>query len=142
MKLISFALLCVLLAGHLTGLGSSPKASGQTEIPTDKLLGAMRTMNTFEVGYRAETGRFAGREELLAFLQQKGVLSKVAIDLEDPKPYTLAITTSPDGKHYQIALKRLSDRNDESSSCQAAVFTDDTGVIFLGSALGCEASTH
>lgn len=142
MKRIPFAFLSVLLTVLATGLVSFSQVNGQTEITTEKIVGALRTMNTFEVMYRGQTGRFAGREELLTFLRQKGVLSKVAVDLENPKPYELAITTSQDGKHYQISLKRHYDANDKSTGCKAAAFTDDAGVIFLGSALDCEASTR
>jgi len=83
----------------------------------------------------------AHREEMLAFLRKKGILSQSPIDLESPKPYELAITTSPDGAHYQITLQRPSDMNNKTTWCKTAVFSDDRGVIFLGSALGCEGST-
>ena len=124
----------------MTGVAIFPQANGQTEIAAEKLVGALRTLNTFEYVYRDENGRFANREELLAILRQKGVLSKAAIDFENPKPYELEITTSRDGEHYQITLKRASDMNDKSTWCKTAAFSDDAGVIFLGAALDCGAS--
>ena len=142
MKRLSLALLWGLLGILVTGVTISSQVNGQTEVPTERLVGALRTLNTAEYSYRGETGRFAHREELLAFLQKKGNLSRSAIDLENPKPYELAITTSPDEMHYQITLKRPSDMNDKSTWCKTAAFSDDAGVIFLGSAIDCGASTR
>ena len=78
---------------------------------------------------------------MLTFLRKKDILSRSAIDLENPKPYELAIATSPDGMHYQITLKRSSDMNDKSTWCRTAAFSDDAGVIFLGAAIDCKIST-
>ena len=142
MKGVTLALLCGLLGILVTGVGIPLQMHGQTEIPTEKLVNALRLLNTLEYSYRHETGQFAAREEMLTFLRTKGILSRSPIDLENPKPYELAITTSPDGMHYQITLKRLSDMNDKSTWCKTAAFSDEAGVIFLGSALDCEASSR
>jgi len=82
----------------------------------------------------------AAREALLAFLEKKGTLSKSSIDLENPAPYALAITTASDGMHYQITLQRPSEMNDKNTWCKTAAFSDDLGVIFLGQAIDCEAA--
>jgi transposase len=50
-----------------------------------------------------------------SYLRRKNLLSKSPTDLESPKPYELAIGTSPDGMHYQITLKRPSDMNDKAT---------------------------
>ena len=140
MKRDYLALFCGLLV--VTAVAISPQVNGQTEIPTEKLVGALRTLNTAEYSYRGETGRFAHLEEMLAFLRRKGDLSRSPIDFENPKPYELSITTSPDGMHYQITLKRTSDMKDKSTWCKTAIFSDDAGVIFLGSALDCASSAR
>ncbi|MGB7466346.1 MAG: hypothetical protein WBW14_25890, partial [Candidatus Acidiferrum sp.] len=75
-----------------------------------------------------------------AFLRQDGYNRKAVIDLENPKPYELEITTSRGGEHYQITLKRTSDMNDKNTWCKPTAFSDDAGVIFLGAALDCDAS--
>jgi hypothetical protein len=64
------------------------------------------------------------------------------INLENPKPYELTITTSADGMHYQITLKRPSDMKDKNTWCRTAAFSDDAGLIFLGSVIDCEASSR
>jgi hypothetical protein len=140
MKRVYLALSCGLLAILAAGQTVSPLMNGQTEIPTHSLVGAVRTLNTFEVVYRRDNGRLANREEILTFLQQKGVLSRTDIDLVHPEPYELAIATTQNREHYQITLKRPSDMNDTSTWCKTAPFSDDSGVIFLGAALGCESN--
>ena len=77
---------------------------------------------------------------MLAFLRQKGFLSKSPVDLENPSPYELAKTTTLDGMHYQITLQRPSDMNEKSTWCKTAAFSDEKGVIFLGQAIDCEAA--
>jgi hypothetical protein len=140
MKRVSFAILCGLLVILATGVAIFSQANAQTEIATEKLVVTLRLLNTSEYSYREEHGRFANWEELLAFLRQNGYKRNAVIDLENPKPYELEITTSRDGEHYQITLKRASDMNDKSAWCETAAFSDDAGVIFLGAALDCDAS--
>ena len=140
MKRVYLALSCGLLAVLAAGQTVSPPMNGQTEIPTHRLVDAVRTLNTYEVSYRKDNGRFANREEILTFLQQKGVLSGTDIGPVNPKPYELAITTTQNGEHYQITLKRPYVMNDTSTWCKTAAFSDDSGVIFLGAALNCEST--
>jgi hypothetical protein len=164
--------LCGFLGILVTAVAIPSQVTGQAEIPTEKLVNTLRLLNTEEYSYRHETGRFASREELLTFLGTKGLLSQSptdlakpkarfvfrgemstslqtnkplsesTIDLENPKPYELTITTSSDGMHYQITLKRPSDINDKNTWCRTAAFSDDAGLIFLGSVIDCEASTR
>ena len=139
MKKTSLMLFVVLLGSVLFGESAPRQVSAQPEIPTGKLVNAIRLLNTHEVSYKHENGRYADRDQMLAFLRQKGFLSKSPIDLESPAPYELAITTALDGTHYQITLQRPSDMNDKNTWCKTAAFSDDRGVIFLGQAIGCEA---
>jgi hypothetical protein len=164
-KRICLALLCGLLGIIVMAEAIPSRATVEAEIPTEKLVNTLRLLNTEEYSYRHETGRFASREEMLTFLRTKGLLSQSPtdlakptprfvsqqemstslqtktplsespIDLENPKPYELTITTSSDGTHYQITLKRPSDMNDKNTWCRTAAFSDDAGLIFLGSVI-------
>ena len=138
MKRIGLLLFCIFLGGVLFGRPNPRQA--QTAIATEKLVTALRLLNTSEYSYMDEHHRFADRDQMLTFLRQTGCLSKSSIDLENPNPYELAITTSSDGKHYQITLQRPSDMNDKGTWCKTAAFTDDRGVIFLGQAIDCDAA--
>jgi hypothetical protein len=136
---ISLALFCGLLALVVTGtvvVGRQEKEPPKNG--SEALVGALRILNTWEVAHFLESGRFAAREEMLAFLKEKNSLEGSPINLEDPKPYELSITTTSDGQHYQIELLRSSDTHDRSTWCQTAGFSDERGVIYLGQALGCE----
>ena len=138
MKRVSFAMFCGLLLILATGVAIFPQANAQTEIATQKLIVTLRLLNTSEYSYRGENGRFANGEELLGFLRQNGYKREAVIDLENPTPYELEITTSRDGEHYQITVKP--DMNDKSTWCKTAAFSDEVGVIYVGAALDCEAS--
>ena len=140
MKRISLLLFGVLLATALLGQALDRQISGQPEISNGKLVNAIRLLNTHEFRYKNENGRYADRDKMLAFLRQKDVLSKSPIDLENPAPYELAITTASDGMHYQITLQRPSDMKDKNTWCKTAAFSDEKGVIFLGQAIDCEAA--
>lgn len=122
------------------GVAAAPPLRGQTDVSTAQLVRAMRLLNTEEYSYRGENHRFAPKNELIAFLKKNGKLNRSPLNLENPKPYDLAITTSKDGDHYQITLQRPSDMHNKSTWCKTAAFSDDRGVIFLGLALGCEAA--
>ena len=140
MKKISLMFVCILLGVVLLGEANARQASGQSEITTGKLVNALRLLNTHEYSYKNENSRFADRDQMLSYLRQKELLSRSQIDLENPKPYELAITISLDGMHYQIALQRPSDMNDKNTWCKTAAFSDEKGVIFLGQAIDCEAA--
>jgi hypothetical protein len=81
--------LCGLLGILGTGTAIPSQVNGQAELSTEKLVNALRVINTSQVPYYRETGRFANREEMLTFLQTKGVRSPM--DLENPQPYELTI---------------------------------------------------
>jgi hypothetical protein len=143
MKRVTLALFSGFLVIVFAGVAISPKVNGQTEVSTEELLGVIRTINTAEVSYADEFGRYASREEMLAFLRKPHAsLMPSPIDFRIPKLYELALNTSPDGKHYQITLKGPSDMNDKSTWCKTAAFSDEAGVIFLGSAIDCESPTR
>jgi hypothetical protein len=132
---------CGFLGILVTVFASTPSLKAQSESSTEQLVNAVRLINTEEVSYQHENGRFADREEMLSYLRRENRLSSSAIDLENKKPYELAITMSADGKHYQISLKPAFDVNDRKTWCTRSAFSDDTGVIFLGSALDCDGQT-
>ena len=85
-----------LLGIVLAGEAIPRQVNGQPEIPTGTLLGAMRTLNTTEVSCLNDNGRFADRDQMLAYLRQQGYRGNKSspIDFENPQPYELMITTN------------------------------------------------
>jgi hypothetical protein len=138
-SVISIALLCGMLGVLVTRTAPPAHPAGsQTDGESQKLVSTLRLLNSGEVLYRQQNGRFASLDEMLRFLRGKSDLSPSPIDLNNPRPYALSITTTSDGMHYQIGLYHLSDLGDRSTWCKTAAFSDDRGVIFLAVALGCD----
>jgi hypothetical protein len=128
----------LVLALSLMGSATQKQeVGGDPEIPTAKLVTTLRLLNTEQVSYREENHRFASQDELLAFLRKTHLLSKSPLDLENPAPYQLNITTNPDATHYQITIQRPPDFSDKSTWCRTAAFSDDGGLIFLGQVIDC-----
>ena len=97
MKRISLAVLVLGLLGLAMGVVAPSLVHGQAEVSNQELVGALRILNTEEYSYHDGTGRFASRNEIIDYLRKKGDLSRSPIALENPSPYELAVTTSPDG---------------------------------------------
>lgn len=89
MKKTILMLFVVLLGAVLFGESTPRQVSAQPEIPTGKLVNAIRLLNKHEVSYKHENGGDADRDQILVFQRQKGLLSKSTIDLENPISYEL-----------------------------------------------------
>jgi hypothetical protein len=132
-----FLMANLVLALSLMGSATQKQeVGGDPEIPTAKLL------TTEQVSYLDENHRFATQDELLVFLRQRHLLSKSPLDLENPAPYQVQITTNPDATHYQITIQRPPDSSDKSTWCRTAAFSDDGGLIFLGQVNDCPSAPH
>jgi hypothetical protein len=138
---LSLACCCGFVAILVITFTAIPFVKAQAESSTDKLVDAVRLINTQEYSYQHDNGRFADRDEMLSYLHKKDLSKQSPIDLENKESYELTIIASSDGKHYQIALKPTYDKSHKSTLCSRAAFSDDAGVIFLGSALDCEGSS-
>lgn len=131
------------LALCLTGSATQKQeVGGEPEIPTAKLATAMRVLNTAQVSYEVENHRFASQDELVAFVRQKNWLGKSPLNLENPAPYQVQVTTDPSATHYQITVRRPPDPNVKSTWCHTATFSDESGVIYLGQPIDCPAAPH
>jgi hypothetical protein len=138
-----FLMANLVLAMCLSGSATQTQETGvEAGIPTGKLLTTMRMLNTAQVGYQVENNRFASQDELVMFLRQKNWLGKSPLNLENPAPYQVQVTTNPSATHYQITIQRPADLNDKSTWCRTAAFSDDGGVIYLGQAIDCPAAPH
>ena len=105
MKKLGVAIAVCLLGTAIAALAIPAETNDAPEISKAQLVTALRLLNTQEYTYRHEKGRFGTRDEMIAFLRESGGLSKASMDLENPKPYEMAITTTADGQHYQITFR-------------------------------------
>jgi hypothetical protein len=85
MKRLLLAMISTLRGVLLIGTALASQEDEQTKISNGKLVNTLRLLNTNEMSYRNEKGRFADREELLEFLKTKNLLSKSPIDLQNPE---------------------------------------------------------
>jgi hypothetical protein len=138
-----FLMTNLVLAMCLTGSATQTQETGvEAGIPTAKLLTTMRVLNTAQVSYEVENHRFASQVELLASLRQKNFLGKSVLNLDNPAPYQVQVTTDPSATHYQISIQRPADPDNKSTWCRTAAFSDERGVIYLGQAIDCPAAPH
>ena len=131
-SLMTNFVLALCLAGTAT---QKQEVGGEPEISTAKLVNTIRFLGATEVTYRGSNGRFASQEELLAFFRQKDLLGKSPLDLENPAPYQVQITTDPDGTRHQITIKRPSDRNDNHHGAAQPPLATTVGLSFWASQL-------
>ncbi len=139
-----FLMANLVLAVCLSGSATQTQETGiEAGLPTAKLVTTMRVLNTAQVSYEAENHRYASQDQLVAYLRQKNWLGKSPLNLENPAPYQVQVTTDPSATHYQITIQWPADPNDKSTwVCRTAVFSDDGGVIYLGQAIDCPAAPH
>lgn len=122
----------LLLAGTIRS-----QTNPQTGVATDRLVSTTRTLNTAEVMYFQKDKHFANTNEMLGFLRDRDLLKRLPVELSDPHVTQLEITTTSDGLHYQLGIKQPTDSSANNARCQPAAFSDDSGVIYLGTPLGC-----
>ena len=128
-----------------TILGVSGEKLRGTEEPqgrTNQALNTIRLINTAEIYQQHEHGKFAS----LSDLSSSGVLAKVAKDrpqlsnvysalnLQNQSEmlpgFASDLVVAADGRAYKLSLI-------SKNECGEALFTDQNGLIYCGSALGC-----
>jgi hypothetical protein len=134
MKKSLVSLICGLFSLTM-GLGVSSRQGPNVDSAAAKLIETVRLINTEEISYRHDVGRYASREEMLGYLRDHDYLKRSPIDLINLKGYDLSITAT-NNSHFQVAVKPISQETFQST-CAAAAFSDETGIIFLGNPIGC-----
>jgi hypothetical protein len=138
-----FLMANVVFAMCLSGSATqTPETRVEAGLPTAKLVTTMRVLNTAQASYQEENHRFASQDQLAAYLRQKNWLGKSPLNLENPAPYQVQVTTDPNATHYQITIGRPPDPSVKSTWCHTATFSDDAGVIYLGQPIDCPAAPH
>jgi hypothetical protein len=131
-----FALSAVLVLVFASGMGAQEK-----EISPEKLVNLMRSVNTLQAEFKDAYHKFATTDELLAAAKTQK-LNRVLVFATELTPsvmfpYTLQVTPSEDGAHYQATIKRPTEMHNKATWCKTAVFSDDSGLIYLGQNIGC-----
>ena len=107
------------------------------QLSKPEALGLMRTINSFQVApFQGPRHQYVSLEELVAQPHEKAhelLLSSILLKDSSTgtlKNYTVSIVVSTDGQHY--VLEMLS-----SASCGLALFSNESGIIYTATSLGC-----
>ena len=102
-------------------------------------VNVVRLVDTAEMEYKRTHGGYVTWDELY----RSGLIAKdqkrwqqfndleLAAGSQVVPGWTLALIPSADGQSYELSLRNLGDR------CQFSFFSDQRGVIYEGSAIGC-----
>ena len=116
-----------------TTLTVSHRAFGQEPPAYDARAGVrlMRAINTAENAQR-RSGGYLPLNQLLTLPQMVGVAANVTLDGNDAiyLGQNVRLMVSADRQKYQVAIV-------PASTCGAAVFTDEGGLIYTGKVLDC-----
>lgn len=94
---------------------------------------AVRTIETAEVEHKAWHGAYASWNELYRAPDEQKRWERLHL-LAGPEivpGWELHLVASPDGSHFELSLRQLSDK------CGFSFFSDERGVIYQGGVIDC-----
>jgi hypothetical protein len=143
---VATTLTCAALAAAQTQRSQPPHLSyegGAFEtIQDSRVVGVnvVRLINTAEAGYKDGHDVFASWDELyrsnaITAQERSGAIGiSLASGPEVVPGWVLTLIVSHDGKAYQLSLRNLPDKQ-----CRFSLFSDQSGLIYQGNVVGCEA---
>ena len=105
----------------------------QNELSSKQALSLVRTINTVQAIIKRSRSNYGSLQDVVKpEFQLDKSLSIISSDGSSAtvKDYRLSLVASVDGQHYQISLHPI-------SGCGVSFFTNESGVIYQGKALGC-----
>lgn len=96
-------------------------------------VNVVREINTAEVEHSAWHGTYASWNELHSARDEQKRWQRLQLSAgpEIVPGWTLSLVASADGKSFELSLRNLADK------CGFSFFSDQRGVIYEGSAIGC-----
>jgi len=119
---------------------SLDSATEKEPLSKSQALEIVRALNTAELDILLKTKNYAPLDSVVKGLREKPAGLAEFVDNSSNsssgkiRDYQVSIITSSDGKHYKLALTPLED----SPACAVAFFSDESGVIYLGTAIDCK----
>ncbi|MGH9430863.1 MAG: hypothetical protein ACRD3T_04915 [Terriglobia bacterium] len=131
--MLALSILAYAVVGRVAVAGQTTPVNANARASQAEAVGLVRTINTAELDPWFKTHAYVSLEELLQrrFLRGTGnafVLSDASSG--GWKGYVVSVVASADGKHYLLGLA-------PGSGCGFSVFSNESGVIYTGRALGC-----
>ena len=112
-----------------------PSATGLQQLKV-AAVNEVRALNTAEMRYRYDHGRFAGLDELKSSDEWQKTIGAMknwgAGSPEFIAAYDTSLIAGAQGETYRISVKPKSDKCQQSS-----FFSDESGLIFEGKVIGC-----
>ena len=105
----------------------------QNQLSSRQALSLVRTINTVQAIIKRSRSNYGSLQDVVKpEFQLDKSLSIISSDGSSAivKDYRLSLVASADGQHYQISLHPI-------SGCGVSFFTNESGVIYQGKALGC-----
>ena len=105
----------------------------QNQLSSRQALSLVRTINTVQAIIKRSRSNYGSLQDVVKpEFQLDKSLSIISSDGSSAtvKDYRLSLVESADGQHYQISLHPI-------SGCGVSFFTNESGVIYQGKALGC-----
>jgi hypothetical protein len=99
-------------------------------------VGEVRALNTAEMRYHSNHGRYAGLEELKSSDEWQKNLEQMKKftgqeNLDSVAGYDTSVIADAQGKAYHISVKP------KTEMCESGFFSDESGLIFEGKVLDC-----
>jgi hypothetical protein len=136
-KPIPLLLLSGLLGSIVATVARPHPQDKADELTEPEALGLMRMINTLQVApFQGPRHQYVSLEELVAQPHEKAhelLLSTVLLKDNTTgtlKNYTVSIVVSAEGQHYIAEIL-------SSSSCGLALFSNESGIIYTATGLGC-----
>ena len=131
-----FLLITVLTIAAAIGVAGVPdRQDSQTQLSPKQALSLVRTLNSTEATIKWSRSNYGSLQDVIKLGELGGTLSITAGDSSSAtiKDYQLSVVLSSDSQHYQISVH-------PSRGCGPSFFTNESGVIYQGAALGCPTS--
>ena len=131
-----FLLIPALTIGAALAVIAVPRLQeSKDQLSSRQALNLVRTMATVEATIKMKRSSYGSIQDAIALGQSYGDFKDVAISSTDSssatlKDYRISLVASADGQHFQISLRPI-------SGCGVSFFTNESGPIYQGNALGC-----
>jgi len=102
------------------------------QLSSKQALALVRTLSSTEATFKGMGSGYGSLQDALKLGQLEKSFSIVVIDSSSAtvKDYRISVAATADGQHFQISLH-------PASGCGVSFFTNESGVIYQGIALGC-----
>jgi hypothetical protein len=105
------------------------------QLSSKQALNLVRTIASVEATIKIKRSSYGSIQDAIAFGQSYGDFKDIAISATDSssatmKDYRISLVASADGQHFQISMRPI-------LGCGVSFFTNESGVIYQGNALGC-----